>query len=98
MKSGEDKLKDKVSRLKRAHNETYHSGIKCTSKEAWQNSPYGEYAKKFRRGYRETFKVGDEVRVAKSTNLVSKPKEWKWELLKRRCQGIRIWSKWLVVS
>ena len=44
---------------------------------AWQNSPYGEYVKKFKRGYRETFKVRDKVRVAKSENLVGKPKEWK---------------------
>ena len=44
---------------------------------AWQNSLDGEYAKKFKRGYRETFKVGDKVRVAKSENLVGKPKEWK---------------------
>ena len=44
---------------------------------AQQSSPDGEYAKKFRRGYRETFKVRDEVRVAKSENLVDKPKEWR---------------------
>ena len=81
MKSGEDKLEDKMSRLVGAYNETYHSEIKCTLKEAWkdergmaawQNRPDGEYAKKFRRGYRETFKVGDKIRVAKSENLVSK--------------------------
>ena len=39
---------------------------------AWQNRPDGEYAKKFRRGYRETFKVGDKVRVVKSETLVEK--------------------------
>ena len=44
---------------------------------AWQNNPDGEYVKKFKRGYRETFKVGDKVRVAKSENLMGKPKEWK---------------------
>ena len=86
IKSGENKLEDKISRLVRAHNETYHSEIKCTPKKAWksetgmgawQNRPDGEYAKKFRRGYRETFKVRDEVRVAKSENLVGKPKSGK---------------------
>ena len=51
MKSGEDKLEDKISRLVRAHNETYHSGIKCTPKEAWQNNPNIEYAKKFKKKY-----------------------------------------------
>ena len=30
-----------------------------------------------KKSYRETFKVGDEVRVAKSENLVGKPKEWR---------------------
>ena len=42
----------------RAHNETYHSEIRCTPKEtwkdetgmvAWQNRPDGEYAKKFKK-------------------------------------------------
>lgn len=42
-----------------------------------ENSAAGKYAERFRKRYREQFDVGVRVRIAKSENLVGKPKEAK---------------------
>ena len=59
--------------------------------------------KKFKRGYRETFKVEDEVRVAKNENLVGKQKEWKRRFVELGVVKVQMprdsyLVKWLVVS
>ncbi|KAF9761704.1 hypothetical protein NGRA_2447, partial [Nosema granulosis] len=62
------------------YNESYHSGLKCSPREAvrdsdrnvelkWENSAEGNYAKSFVKRTREIFKVGQRVRIAKRENL-----------------------------
>ncbi len=78
VKLGVGNYEDKISRAISGYNNTLHSGIKCTPLEAWEsvsdivlaeNDTVGEYAKKFNKRHRETFKENQLVRVAKRDNL-----------------------------
>lgn len=60
------------------YNQTYHAGIKCSPVEAlndvsgqarMENNIQGNYIKKFTKRYRESFNIGQKVRVAKNDNL-----------------------------
>jgi RNase H-like domain found in reverse transcriptase/Reverse transcriptase (RNA-dependent DNA polymerase)/Integrase core domain/Integrase zinc binding domain len=67
-------LEERVEEITRAYNNTYHSGIRCTPREAWkdetniamiENNREGKYIKQFKKTKREKFKIGDRIRIAK---------------------------------
>ena len=71
-------MAQRIKRVIAAYNDTYHSGIKCTPREAMEsmpetareeNGPDSRYKERFKRGHRDKFEVGQEVRVAKRENL-----------------------------
>lgn len=62
------------------YNETYHSGLRCTPKEAirdsnkktemkWELSEEGDYLKNFVKRTGEKFMVGKSIRLSKRENL-----------------------------
>ena len=85
IREGVFKLEDRnigncIEKVIEIYNNTYHSGIRCTPREAveeentreetrWMNSEQGEYAKTFKKRAREKFDTGQEVMVAKRENL-----------------------------
>ena len=71
-------LNTKLTKLVQDDNNTYHSAIRCTPAEAWndstgiaqiENSKQGKYAKRFVVRDREKFVPGQEVRIAQRENL-----------------------------
>jgi phosphoribosylformylglycinamidine (FGAM) synthase-like enzyme len=71
-------LEERVEEITRAYNNTYHSGIRCTPREAWkdetniamiENNREGKYIKQFKKTKREKFKIGDRIRIAKKENV-----------------------------
>lgn len=97
----EGKLEERIARICENYNQTYHSALKCTPEEAWKedpdevmlrNSRLGDYAKSFKRRYREKFEQGDEVRIAQRQNLKGLPKEAKGRytgrgIIVEECEG-----------
>ncbi|KAM0684908.1 hypothetical protein COBT_003884, partial [Conglomerata obtusa] len=77
-----DTFEMKIEKTVNTYNNTLHSAINCTPKEAQSNdndskvvianSRYGEYAKKFRKGYRDNFSLAQNVRIAKKDNIKGK--------------------------
>jgi hypothetical protein len=74
----EGSLEERLKRIICGYNDTYHSGIKCTPGEALskkidgamvENMGVGTYSQRFKRRFREEFKEGEEVRIAKYENL-----------------------------
>ncbi|KAI5153777.1 hypothetical protein ENBRE01_3245, partial [Enteropsectra breve] len=74
------KLEERLGKIEDAYNNTFHRGIEMTPEEAWNesnneeklkrmNNEKGEYAKAFKKGKRENFVVGQQVRIANKENL-----------------------------
>ena len=78
LKSEKETFREKVMSSIERYNRSYHTGIKRTPIEALEdktghvmieNSPQGNYGKKFKKTKREKFEKGQTVRVAKRENL-----------------------------
>lgn len=76
--------------IQNAYNDTFHSGIKCSPNEAYndtsgiaaeENSKVGKYNQRFRRFKREKFYIGQKVRIAKLDNLGKMQKSEKGRFL-----------------
>ncbi|KAF9754348.1 hypothetical protein NGRA_3368, partial [Nosema granulosis] len=101
MKQVEEVFEDKVGKDIKIYDNSYHSGIRCTPIEARQdetgedmieNGLEGIYQKQFIRRKRETFDVGQRVRIAKKENLKGCDKYEKGRFLEMgqvqdRCKG-----------
>lgn len=86
MKDVHGTLESRVKRIVARYNQTWHSGIQCTPWEAWnmedeelvlKNDRESSYAQRFVKRKREVMEVGDEVRIAQSSNLKGLTKEAK---------------------
>lgn len=65
-----------------AYNDTYHSGIKCTPREAMfgdesgiarqENGPDGKYQMRFKKRHREEFKTGQELQEEKILETIQR--------------------------
>lgn len=84
LKSNKDRIADKLVQVINTYNGSYHEAIKRTPLEAIvgndedlliENSKYGKYASKFRKGKIVQFKLGQEVLICKKENLGNKTKE-----------------------
>jgi len=94
-------LKEKIARIIGEYNKTYHTALRCTPEEAfktdegmmlWQNSRDGEYAKKFKKGFRETFEENEKIVMSKIENINSDAKVKKGRFIREgrivaKCQG-----------
>ncbi|MGL4850595.1 MAG: reverse transcriptase domain-containing protein, partial [Clostridium sp.] len=78
IKQGCGSFEEKITNAIQGYNNTMHSGIKCTPREAWdmdsntvaiENDAMGDYADKFKKRYREIFVENQAVRIAKRDNL-----------------------------
>lgn len=86
-------VENNIGKLISSYNNTYHSGIKCTPSEAKdsdnetglieQNSKFSSYSTCFRKGFREKFKAGDIVRIAKHENIKGNQKSIKGRYLEQ---------------
>lgn len=83
-------LEIKINKIIMAYNNTYHSAIQMTPKEACldesgmaivQNSLEGSYASKFKRSKIEQIEVGQLVRIAKRENITVNQKRKKGRFL-----------------
>ncbi|KAF9762795.1 hypothetical protein NGRA_1739 [Nosema granulosis] len=78
VKQWEGTLDEKIEKVIRVYNGPLHTAIKCTPMEAWkdqtsevviENDENGEYASKFKRRFREDFREGQIVRVARKEKV-----------------------------
>ena len=75
------KLGEKIGIVTNKYNDTYHSGIKCTPREAFldksgiasiENSKSGKYIKQFKKTKTEEFNINDIVLISKRENIRNK--------------------------
>lgn len=97
----EGSIENRISRLIGIYNNSFHSAIGCTPREAYEdrtgdvtieNSDQGKYKQKFKIRYREQFELGSQVRIAKHDNFKAKIKESKGRFLEvgkviYKCRG-----------
>jgi DNA-binding transcriptional regulator YbjK len=86
VKDTEGTLKERIARIVRKYNRTYHSAIKCTLVKEWEKEEkiaMNNYAGRFRKGKKEVFTVGVEIRVSQRENIKEKSKELKGRFFKK---------------
>jgi len=85
-------IEQRIKRIVQRYNEVYHSGIRETPTEAWEdkkgiaqieNSPEGKYQMRFKKGSREIFEEGQDVRIAKRENLGNDTKDIKGRFVRQ---------------
>ncbi|KAF9758263.1 hypothetical protein NGRA_3187 [Nosema granulosis] len=90
LKNKKRSFKEKVEDAVHVYNNSYHMDIQCSPIEAGkdqsgkvmiENGPQGNYAKMFRKGFREKYTKGQKVRVAKRENLKERAKNCKGRFL-----------------
>lgn len=72
-------LESNIIKTIKEYNNTYHSAIGCTPEEAKnnedfsdlivRNSKFSDYAKRFKKGFRDKFSLNEKVRIKKNENL-----------------------------
>jgi hypothetical protein len=91
LKRGCKTQEEELLKIEDLYNNTYHSAIKCTPSEAWnditglarlENGPEGKYQKQFKRRWREQFKVRQQVKMAQRENLGTHQKDTKGRFVK----------------
>lgn len=90
LKDQDTLTKEKVKKIIKNYNNTYHTAIGKTPVEAMArddvslniaNSKYSYYATRFKKGYRETFVKGQKVLIAKNENIQGVTKNVKGRFL-----------------